>query len=221
MVYQDESKVEIERLKAEIDVLKSDNKALCTLMIEKEKENKVLLDGFKQREVDLLKNHANTFNKWQMEMHRANVAQKELGEVRAKNETLKNRITELVSQCDEVYAKLQECQNDAELAKAATANTMKDLFNTKNSQDRIAVKVDENGFARGIKVKDDINNPSHYQSDNGIECIDAIQASLTPEEFRGYCKGNIMKYTWRERNKQGDDSLRKARWYINKLLGDV
>lgn len=68
-------------------------------------------------------------------------------------------------------------------------------------------------------MSDTINHPEHYQSDNGIECIDAIQAALTPEEFRGYCKGNVMKYTWRERTKQGDDSLRKARWYINRLLG--
>lgn len=68
--------------------------------------------------------------------------------------------------------------------------------------------------------EDSINHPSHYQGDNGIECIDAIQSALTPEEFRGYCKGNVMKYTWRERTKQGDDSIRKARWYLNRMLGD-
>ena len=47
------------------------------------------------------------------------------------------------------------------------------------------------------KIKEDlVNNPSHYNS-SGIECIDAIKASMSPEEYRGYLKGNVMKYTWR------------------------
>lgn len=65
---------------------------------------------------------------------------------------------------------------------------------------------------------DNVNHPEHYQSDEGIECIDAIKAALTPEEFRGYCKGNAIKYLWRERMKGGDESLKKANWYINKEL---
>lgn len=60
---------------------------------------------------------------------------------------------------------------------------------------------------------DPINRPSHY-TQGAIECIDAIRAALTPEEFRGFCKGNILKYTWRERHKGGDESLRKAEWYL-------
>lgn len=62
---------------------------------------------------------------------------------------------------------------------------------------------------------DNVNNPSHYQSKSGIECIDAIRAALTPEEFRGFCKGNIIKYVWRERHKGQDESLEKAIWYAN------
>lgn len=55
-----------------------------------------------------------------------------------------------------------------------------------------------------------------------IECIDAIRAALTPEEFRGFCKGNIMKYVWRERHKGGDADLDKARDYIGyAVAGDV
>jgi hypothetical protein len=70
-------------------------------------------------------------------------------------------------------------------------------------------------------MTDNVNSPSHYQSENGVECIDAIQAALTPEEYRGYLKGNILKYTWRERIKGGKESLQKARWYLNRLLGDA
>jgi len=66
-------------------------------------------------------------------------------------------------------------------------------------------------------VRDDVNNPEHYTR-GGIECIDAIKSALTPEEFRGFLKGNILKYTWRERHKGGMQSLQKAQWYLNKLL---
>ena len=62
-----------------------------------------------------------------------------------------------------------------------------------------------------------VNHPPHY-TDGSIECIDAIEAQLTPEEYRGYLKGNIAKYAWRERHKGGTESLRKARFYLNRLI---
>ena len=62
-----------------------------------------------------------------------------------------------------------------------------------------------------------INHPSHY-TDGGIECIEAIEAALTTEEFRGYCKANCMKYIWREKHKGGTESLKKAQWYLNRLI---
>lgn len=61
-----------------------------------------------------------------------------------------------------------------------------------------------------------VNHPSHYQGD--IETIDYIKDKLTPEEFRGFCKANGLKYISRERLKNGDEDLKKARWYLNKLL---
>jgi hypothetical protein len=64
---------------------------------------------------------------------------------------------------------------------------------------------------------DPVNHPAHYKS-GSVECIDAIESALTPEEFRGYCKGNMLKYIWRERHKGGDESIAKARWYLNRLL---
>ena len=63
---------------------------------------------------------------------------------------------------------------------------------------------------------DPINHPAHYAGSNGIECIDAMRATLTPDEFRGYCKGAAFKYIWRERQKGGNESLAKAVWYLNK-----
>jgi len=64
---------------------------------------------------------------------------------------------------------------------------------------------------------DVVNHPSHY-TDGGIECIEAIEAQLTAEEFRGYLKGNIAKYVWREKHKGGTESLKKARWYLDRLI---
>jgi hypothetical protein len=63
---------------------------------------------------------------------------------------------------------------------------------------------------------DMVNSPPHYTA-GGVECIDAIAAALTPEEFRGYCKGNALKYTWREQHKGGIEDLQKAMWYLNRL----
>jgi len=65
--------------------------------------------------------------------------------------------------------------------------------------------------------EDVVNHPSHY-TDGGIECIEAIEAQLTVEEYRGYLKGNVAKYGWRERHKGGTESLKKARWYLDRLI---
>ena len=62
------------------------------------------------------------------------------------------------------------------------------------------------------------DDETRYHHGN-IECIDAIRAALSPEEFRGFCKGNIIKYTWREAFKGGDVDIKKARAYINYLIG--
>ena len=62
-----------------------------------------------------------------------------------------------------------------------------------------------------------VNRPKHYNS-GSIECIEAIEGMLTPEEYVGYLRGNIMKYQWRCRYKgQPVVDLRKARWYGERL----
>lgn len=62
---------------------------------------------------------------------------------------------------------------------------------------------------------DMVNNPPHYNA-GSVECIEAIRSALTAEEFRGYCKGNALKYVWREKHKGQDESLQKAIWYLSK-----
>jgi hypothetical protein len=67
------------------------------------------------------------------------------------------------------------------------------------------------------EVEDVVNNPDHYNTGN-IECIDAIEESMSSVAFKGYLKGNCMKYLWRYdyKGKQVED-LQKAGWYLNKL----
>tara|TARA_Y100000361_G_scaffold104242_1_gene93975 strand:+ start:5246 stop:5470 length:225 start_codon:yes stop_codon:yes gene_type:complete len=67
-----------------------------------------------------------------------------------------------------------------------------------------------------MKEIDMVNSPPHY-NDGDIECIDAIEASMTQQAFRGYLKGNMLKYIWRYENKGGKQDLDKANWYLTKL----
>lgn len=64
----------------------------------------------------------------------------------------------------------------------------------------------------------DPDAPTDHYRQGDIECIDAIRAALTDEEWRGYCKGNVLKYTWREKHKGGDGSLLKAQDYLRWAL---
>ena len=64
---------------------------------------------------------------------------------------------------------------------------------------------------------DPVNHPEHYTS-GSVECIEAIESQLTPEEYRGYLKGCIAKYMWREKYKGGKQSLQKAEWYLKRLI---
>lgn len=62
-----------------------------------------------------------------------------------------------------------------------------------------------------------VNSPSHYNR-KGVECIQAIEASMSEEEFLGYLRGNILKYQWRCRYKGHTvQDIEKSIWYANKL----
>ncbi len=68
---------------------------------------------------------------------------------------------------------------------------------------------------------DMVNHPPHYQSD-GIECIDAIRASLGLEGFVAYCRGNAIEYSWRAGKKdETAQDLKKAAWYLNRAADEL
>lgn len=67
-------------------------------------------------------------------------------------------------------------------------------------------------------VVDNVNSPAHYAQDS-IECIDVIMQNckhLTGQE--GYLVGNCIKYVWRFKHKNGVEDLKKAQWYLAKLI---
>jgi hypothetical protein len=84
--------------------------------------------------------------------------------------------------------------------------------------DDINVKVDFSSLdnLRKISTKDNIN-PDHYKS-KSKETIERLQDNLTAGEFKGYLKGNILKYLDRYEHKNGVEDLKKAQWYLNKLI---
>ena len=72
----------------------------------------------------------------------------------------------------------------------------------------------------GIKKDTDmVNHPPHYNK-YGVECIEAIK-SATCEGFEHYLQGNVMKYLWRYRYKNGIEDLKKANWYLELLMETV
>lgn len=66
-------------------------------------------------------------------------------------------------------------------------------------------------------VIDAVIHPPHYNQ-GSIEVIDYIQDQLTPEQFTGFIVGNVIKYASRARHKGGIEDLKKARWYLDRLI---
>lgn len=67
-------------------------------------------------------------------------------------------------------------------------------------------------------MTDAVNHPPHYAGDR-IECIDAIEvATADMQGMEAVCVANAIKYLWRWKKKGGVESLKKAVWYINRLI---
>ena len=67
---------------------------------------------------------------------------------------------------------------------------------------------------------DNVNHPKHYLK-GGLECIQVIEAQLTPQQYEGYLYGNVLKYMWRWLDKNGLEDLRKAAHYLMWLQEEV
>ena len=70
-----------------------------------------------------------------------------------------------------------------------------------------------------VSSEDMVNHPPHYNQ-YGVECIEALK-SACGEGFEYYLQGNVMKYLWRYRYKNGIEDLKKANWYLEILMETV
>jgi mevalonate pyrophosphate decarboxylase len=69
---------------------------------------------------------------------------------------------------------------------------------------------------------DMVSHPPHYQSNNGIEVIDVIEAFTADlQGIEATDTGNVIKYICRWKHKNGLEDLEKAKWYINHLIKRV
>lgn len=67
--------------------------------------------------------------------------------------------------------------------------------------------------------KEEVNHPERYGGDTTYECVKVLEAWMSPEEYKGFLKGNAIKYLCRAGKKDEIvQELKKADWYINKLI---
>jgi hypothetical protein len=68
---------------------------------------------------------------------------------------------------------------------------------------------------------DMVNHPSHY-TQGGIECIDAIKAATVGKTgIEAVAVANVVKYLWRYEEKNGLEDVKKARWYLERLISEL
>lgn len=79
-------------------------------------------------------------------------------------------------------------------------------------------KAEKVGKLKKNSIYEVQSTESRRYAHGSVECIDAIKAALSPEEWRGFVKGNVLKYVWREAYKGGDCDLEKARDYLGRYL---
>ena len=69
---------------------------------------------------------------------------------------------------------------------------------------------------------DMVNHPKHYKAKNGMEVIDVIEAfTANLEGYEATHTGNVIKYICRWKEKNGLEDLKKALWYLNRLIKNI
>lgn len=143
-----------------------------------------------------------------------------------KNGRLYGNIESLLNECCEINQHCFQCalhgkigtkscagyaaENPEEVARLLDATVIKDK--------PITAEVVEK-YGEDVKP-DPVNRPAHYTS-GGIECIDAMTEAFGVEAVKDFCLCNCFKYLWRHRQKNGVEDLKKARWYLGRLIAEM
>lgn len=88
------------------------------------------------------------------------------------------------------------------------------LYEPKNKEEKVDDTVSRFKEFEGYK-KDNIN-PDHYKSETSLECIEAMEIIFGRDAVIDFCVCNAWKYIWRWKNKNGQEDLRKADWYLTR-----
>lgn len=94
-------------------------------------------------------------------------------------------------------------------------------YNWYKELDPAACENAENEYYDVEQNVDMVNHPSHY-TQGGIECIDALKAATVSKTgIEAVCTANAIKYLWRYEEKNGIEDVKKARWYIDRLIKEL
>lgn len=115
--------------------------------------------------------------------------------------------------CDECHS----CNNC--LLEKFSGGVMCDFY--KWSDDKLAIAYDHVYKNMDENVPDMVNHPQHY-TQGGIECIECIKAAVTNKVgIEAVCVANVIKYLFRYEEKNGIEDVRKAKFYIERLLKEL
>lgn len=94
-------------------------------------------------------------------------------------------------------------------------------YNWYKELDPAACENDEGDCCNKESNVDMVNHPSHY-TQGCIECIDALKAATVSKTgIEAVCTANAIKYLWRYEEKNGIEDVKKARWYIDRLIKEL
>ena len=123
---------------------------------------------------------------------------------------------------DEMVRTLDKFCDNQEDCSCCLLEKFSDACNfNKWSDDKLAIAYDHVYKNMDENVPDMVNHPQHY-TQGGIECIDALKAATVGKRgIEAVCVANVIKYLWRYEEKNGIEDVRKAKWYIERLLMEL
>ena len=123
---------------------------------------------------------------------------------------------------DEMVLALDKFCGEQEDCSCCLLNKFSDVCNFNRwSDDKLAIAYDHVCKNMDENVPDMVNHPQHY-TQGGIECIDALKAATVGKRgIEAVCVANVIKYLWRYEEKNGIEDVRKAKFYIERLLKEL
>lgn len=136
--------------------------------------------------------------------------------------TREDKINELEWYCDHCGINCDNCEISTVVTNCCAFDNMTDeeLNKIYSCFKELGLNVTDKQY-NDKPTQDAVNHPEHY-TQGGIECIDALKAATTNKVgIEAVCVANAIKYLWRYEEKNGIEDVRKARWYIDRLIKEL